>query len=233
MEIISVIKAAGGNSTRNRKRRRKSKMLEKIKWLGHASFKIKAKDRLLYIDPWEIKKPEPADLVFITHSHFDHLSSKDLKKLVTKDTYVIAPSDCKTDIPGECSFMPVVPDDSNEIYDLKFKAVSAYNINKQFHPKSNNWLGYVIEIEGNKIYHCGDTDLIPEMNALEVDIALLAIGGTYTMNAKEAAESAKRIKAKIVIPMHYGKIIGSDKDVKILKDNLPENIELKILPVSE
>ncbi len=206
-------------------------MLDAIKWLGHASFVIEYADKVIYIDPWEIGVSKPADIIFITHSHFDHFSPSDLVKITTQKTRIIAPAGCDKGIPAEAELITVAPGDEKEVLGVEFKAVAAYNIKAQFHPKSNGWVGYVIKLGETSLYHSGDSDLIPEMDNLKVDIALLPIAPPYTMNAKEAAEAAKRIKAKVVIPMHYGKITGSKNDINILKENLSKDIELKIYAV--
>ena len=207
-------------------------MLDTIKWLGHASFMIEYAGKIIYIDPWEINLSNPADIIFITHSHFDHFSPPDLAKIATQKTYIIAPAGCSGGIPDEAELIVVSPSDEKEILGVKFKAVPAYNTSAQFHPKSNGWVGYLIKLGETVLYHPGDTDLIPEMSDLKVDIALLPITPPYTMDAEDAAEAAKRVKAKEVIPMHYGKIAGSEKDVEVLKNNLPENIKLTVLPLN-
>lgn len=204
-----------------------------IEWLGHASFRIAFDDKVIYIDPWEIKNLKPADVIFITHSHFDHFSPQDIEKITKKGTCVVGPEDIGDKIPSDCEYICVKPREENEVQGIKFQTVPAYNTNKQFHPRSNNWVGYIIYLGENKIYHPGDTDLIPEMEGLRPDIALLPIGGTYTMNAEEAAQAARIMKAAKVIPMHYGKIVGSERDLKIFKSNLPSDTELITLPVSE
>ncbi|OQX84304.1 MAG: hypothetical protein B6D53_00165 [Candidatus Omnitrophica bacterium 4484_49] len=201
-----------------------------IEWLGHASFRITFNGRIIYIDPWEISDPKPGDIIFITHSHFDHFSPEDVSKLAKQGTYLIGPQDILGKVPSECEFVAVKPGDEKEILGIKFEVIPAYNINKQFHPRNNNWVGYVIHLGDTKVYHPGDTDLIPEMENIKPDIALLPIGGTYTMNAEEAAQAAKRMNAKKVIPMHYGKIVGSDKDLEIFKSSLPPDVEVLTLP---
>ena len=156
--------------------------IENIKWLGHAAFKISGPP-LIYIDPWKLRDSEPAELILITHSHYDHFSLEDIAKIRTDDTTIVAPKDCKT--PGNVKY--VLPGDTLKLKDVEIEAVAAYNLGKSFHPKSNQWVGYIINIKGTRIYHAGDTDFIPEMETLKVDVALLPIGGTYTMDAEEAA----------------------------------------------
>lgn len=208
-------------------------MIERIKWLGHASFRIEADIGNIYIDPWEIKSPKEAKIILVTHSHFDHCSKEDIARISQPSTQIVAPPDCKTEIAKFGQFIEIGPGEEKEISAVIVKAVPAYNIGKNFHPKANGWVGYILEIEGTKIYHSGDTDLIPEMEGLGVDIALLPIGGTYTMNAEEAAEAASKIGAKIAIPMHYGKIVGSEADVERFKARLSPEVELKVLPITE
>ena len=183
----------------------------KIKWLGHASFKIK-KDKIIYIDPYHIDETEEADLILITHEHYDHCSPDDIKKIIKEDTVIICSKDACKKLSGNT--IAVKPGDRKEVDDIIVDAVPAYNVGKKFHPKKKGGVGYVITIDGKKIYHAGDTDLIPEMEKLAVDIALLPVGGEYTMNAEEAAAAANKIKPKIAVPMHYGSIIGSEEDAE-------------------
>jgi len=195
-----------------------------INWLGHAGFSIENK---IIIDPYKIIVPVKADIVLITHSHYDHCSLEDIEKVVKDNTVVIAPPDCVSTLSkiGKINLKMITPGQVIDIGDIKIQAVPAYNINKEFHPKQNEWVGYLIKIKNKLVYHAGDTDLIPEMNNFQVDIALLPVGGTYTMNAQEAAEAAKRIKAKYVIPMHYTKgIAGSEEDALKLKELLPDKV---------
>lgn len=180
-------------------------------WLGHSSFKIKTQDKVIYIDPYEIDSKEPADIVLITHPHYDHCSIQDLQKIVGENTVIVAPSDCTSKFAGKIGgkLELINPGDKKTIKNIEIETVFSYNKGKQFHPKENNWVGYILNISGTRIYHAGDTDLIPEMQNIKTDIALLPIGGTYTMNVKEAAEACSIINPKVAIPMHYGKIIGS------------------------
>ncbi|MCX5874565.1 MAG: MBL fold metallo-hydrolase [Deltaproteobacteria bacterium] len=183
---------------------------EKIKWLGHASFRIDGSKSTVYIDPWKLWNPLPADLICITHSHFDHLSEEDVALIRKKDTTIVGPPDCKTSF-GD-SFKPIAPGETVTVNDVTIEAVPSYNKNKDFHPKKNNWVGFIVTVDGVRIYHAGDTDLIPEMSAVKADVALLPIGGTYTMTVSEAIQAANSIKAGITVPMHYGDIVGEFKD---------------------
>jgi L-ascorbate metabolism protein UlaG (beta-lactamase superfamily) len=199
----------------------------KVEWLGHACFKISNKLKI-YIDPFDLKDEEKADLIFITHEHYDHCSLADIKKIAKDDTLVIITEDCIAKLRDFKTF-PVLPGKSYEAKGIKFLTVPAYNLSKAFHTRASNWVGYVIEVEGIKIYHAGDTDFVPEMKELKgIDIALMPVGGTYTMNAEEAAKAVNSFKPKIAIPMHFGKIVGSERDAERFKD-LVEGAEVKIL----
>jgi L-ascorbate metabolism protein UlaG (beta-lactamase superfamily) len=188
---------------------------ERIKWLGHASFRIDGSKSTVYIDPWKLKNPEPADIVCITHSHFDHLSPEDVALIRKNETVIVGPPDCKADFRD--SFRSIAPGQTITVKDISIEAVPSYNTNKDFHPKQNNWVGYIVTVDGFRIYHSGDTDLIPEMGAIKADVALLPVGGTYTMTVNEAVQAAKRINAGVTVPMHCGDIVGDLKDRQTFK----------------
>ncbi len=195
----------------NTPNRKEETMTVKLQWLGHASFKITDANTVIYIDPWKLKdSPGDATLVLVSHSHFDHYSAGDVAKVSGRDTKLVASEDV---ISQEGKGQAMKPGQAIDIAGVKVTAVAAYNLEKQFHPKSNNWLGFIIEIAGKKIYYAGDTDLTPEMKALkDIDLALLPVGGTYTMNPAEAAEATKQFKPKMALPYHWGDIIGSQAD---------------------
>lgn len=192
-----------------------------IHWHGHASTRIDA-SKIIYIDPWEIKSGPKADIILITHSHYDHLSEPDIKKLSKPETEIVCTADSAAKLKGNVHV--VKPGDVVEVCGVKIEAVSSYNLHKQFHPRSNNWVGYIINIDGKRIYQAGDTDLIPEMKEIDVDIAMLPIGGTYTMTAEEAATACEWIKTKEVIPIHWGKVVGSEKDVEEFKKSCKSKV---------
>jgi L-ascorbate metabolism protein UlaG (beta-lactamase superfamily) len=182
-------------------------MTVRLTWLGHASVKITSPSTTIYIDPWKIGNPaQRADIILLTHDHYDHYSQTDLKAVSDASTRVVAPMSAPlvTD--------RITPGNNTIIKDVSILAMPAYNLGKAFHPKANGWVGYIITINGNKIYHSGDTDRIPEMKGLVVDVAFMPIGGTYTMDAKEASDAIKDIKTVYAIPIHYGDIVGSRKD---------------------
>ena len=190
-------------------------MLENIHWTGHAGFKIKY-NQVIYIDPFRIKETEPADLIIITHEHFDHLSPEDIRRILDKNTIIITTPNCASKLSG--TVKTISPGKTVEIEGIKIEAVPAYNINKDFHPKSKSWIGVVITVGGMRVYHAGDTDNIPEMrNLRDIDVALLPVSGTYVMTAEEAAEAANTIMPKVAVPMHYGTIIGTRADAERFK----------------
>jgi len=201
----------------------------KIKWLGHDGFQI-AKDKIVYIDPFKIEGgKDKADIILITHSHYDHCSVEDVAKLVNENTVIVATPDCISKISNlkYKDLKTVTPGDSIEIEDIKIEAVPAYNISKQFHPKLNDWVGYIITIDGKRIYHSGDTDAIPEMNSLKVDLALMAVSGTYVMTAEEAAKVVNKIMPEVAMPMHYGSIVGDKSNAEKFKQLC--NVEVVIM----
>ena len=190
-------------------------MLENIKWLGHAGFKITG-DKTVYIDPFKINETEPADIIICTHEHFDHLSPEDIKKVQAGKTVIVTTPDSFSKVSGNVKTL--VPGQSMDVDGIKIEAVPAYNLNKHFHPKDNKWMGVIITINGQRIYHAGDTDSIPEMSSLKnIDVALLPVSGTYVMTAEEAADAANRFNPKVAVPMHYGAIVGTKEDAEKFK----------------
>jgi len=189
-------------------------MIEKITWLGHASFKT-GDDKVIYIDPWKLGRVESADMILVTHSHPDHYSPQDVAKLQKEGTVIVTVADCAGEFRGDVRILR--PGDSLKIDEVTIEAVPAYNTDKPNHPKVNGWVGFIIEMGGSRIYYAGDTDLIPEMDEIKADMALLPVGGTYTMTAEEAAQAAERIKPQVAIPMHYGDTVDSRVDAEKFK----------------
>ena len=184
----------------------------------------------IYIDPLNITKNVMAQYVFITHPHWDHFSIKDINKIITLDTKIICPLSMKEDI-NNLFDNPIIFVEPNKQYateDLKFSTIPSYNTNKKFHPKQNNWVGYVLDIKGVKVTITGDTDVTPELRKLKTDILLLPIGGTFTMNYKEAAELTNIIKPKKVIPVHYGEVVGNAQMAQKFKQLINKDIECEI-----
>jgi L-ascorbate metabolism protein UlaG (beta-lactamase superfamily) len=185
-------------------------MLNGIHWLGHASFRLELGGYTTYIDPWKLKNPILADLVLITHDHHDHLSETDIAKITKPETIFLCPAQCASKLRGDVRI--VKPGQSIRVGGAEVQTVSAYNVSKKFHPKSADYVGYVVTVGGISIYHAGDTDLIPEMAAIKCDVALLPIGGNYTMDAEEAANALTVLTVKEAVPMHWGDLIGSRRD---------------------
>ena len=198
-------------------------MLENVHWLGHASFKITG-EKIIYIDPYQIAGGETADIILITHDHYDHLSMDDIEKIMGEKTVVVAPASAGDAIKG--NLKKVNPGDTLTIEGVEIQAVPAYNIGKEFHPRDKNYVGYVFKIGGVSYYHAGDTDYIPEMKDIHVDVAFLPVGGTYTMNAEEAATAADIIGAGLTIPMHWGDIVGTRKDADDFKRLAKVRVEI-------
>jgi len=188
-------------------------MAVEITWLGHASFRLAGGGTVVYIDPWKLAgAPHDADLVFVSHSHHDHFSPPDIEKVSKDDTAIIAPGDVIEQLHAANA---VTPGEQVSVKDVQVEGVAAYNIGKRFHPKANAWCGAVITLAGKRVYYAGDTDLIPEMSDLkDVDVALLPVGGTYTLDAAEAAEACEAIGCGLAVPYHWGDIVGSADDAR-------------------
>ena len=208
-------------------------MLKNIKWLGHSTIKFIG-DKITYIDPYNIKKNyNDADIIFITHNHYDHFSKEDIKKCIKNKTKIVVTED----LLEEClnlgfkkeKIYSVSPNSKHEIDNIVFSTIPSYNINKKFHPRENNWVGYILKIDNIKYYIAGDTDITKEAEDVKCDVAFLPVGGTYTMNYKEAAELANKIRPKIVVPIHYGTIVGTQKDAERFKNNIYKEIKCEIM----
>jgi L-ascorbate metabolism protein UlaG (beta-lactamase superfamily) len=191
--------------------------LKGIHWLHHASFRIELAGKVIYIDPWKIRNKIKADYIFVTHEHYDHLSPDDIRELYKESTVMFCPAGAMEEA-AEFNPQKMLPNERKTSGILKIETIPAYNIGKSFHTKGSGKIGYIIEIDGKRIYHAGDTDVTPEMKALKnITIAMLPIGGTYTMTAKEAAEAVDIFKPDIAVPMHWGSISGSKKDAEEFK----------------
>jgi L-ascorbate metabolism protein UlaG (beta-lactamase superfamily) len=189
-------------------------VLEQLTWFKQSSYLWKG-HKVVYIDPWDVRETDPkADLVFITHAHFDHYSEPDLSKVVTEKTVLVAPHDVADQCLKRGDVRGVKPGETLEAGGFQVEAVAAYNQRsdrKDFHPRDNNWVGYVISIDGERVYFAGDTDHTEEVGAVRTDIAFLPIGGTYTMDIEEAIGASKAIGPRIAVPCHYGFVVGSQK----------------------
>ena len=208
-------------------------MLEGIEVLCHSSIKI-TKEKVIYIDPFNIDKEyHDADIIFITHDHYDHYSEEDILKVKKDSTVIVIPEELLTKVLKfgfrQENIISIEPDEQDMIEGISFTTVPAYNVNKQFHPKENGWLGYIITIKGIKYYVAGDTDITPENRQVKCDVAFVPVGGTYTMTFDEAAKLVNDIKPKYAVPIHYGSIVGTKQDAIDFIRLLHPGIEGKIL----
>ena len=191
-----------------------------ITWIHHASFRIAGAGQVIYIDPWKIPSaPGDADIVLVSHDHFDHCSAEDIEKVRGAKTVLAAPDD----VVAKLGFGQIVgPGDELRINETSIQAVPAYNVSKEFHPRANGWIGAVLTLDGQRIYYAGDTDITPEMAHLtSIDLALLPVGGTYTLDAAEAARACEEIAPAAAIPYHWGDIVGSADDARTFADSSP------------
>ena len=193
-------------------------MLENIEVLYHSSIRIN-KEKIIYIDPFKINKNyNDADIIFITHDHYDHYSEEDIDKVINENTTIIIPDELLTKLLrkgiNKNAIITVEPNKNYMVQGIKFETISAYNTNKTFHPKENGWVGYIIIINGIRYYIAGDTDITEENKQVKCDVAFVPVGGTYTMDFKEAASLINEIKPKIAIPIHYGSIVGTEQDAR-------------------
>ena len=203
-------------------------MLDNIEINCHSSIKIN-KGNIIYIDPFKIEKEEhDADIIFITHDHYDHYSLEDVEKVIKEDTIIVAPKTVKA-LSKMKNVILIGPNDTCEVKGIMIETIPSYNINKKFHPRTNEWVGYIIEIDEVRYYIAGDTDITPENKQVKCDVAFIPCGGTYTMNYEEAAELTNIIKPKIVVPTHYGNIVGNKNDGLKFKELLNSEIKCEIL----
>jgi L-ascorbate metabolism protein UlaG (beta-lactamase superfamily) len=207
-------------------------LLEEVDWLGHSGFRIAVGKAWIYIDPYRIAGDSPpADLILITHQHYDHFSIQDLERLRKETTQVIAPAAVAERLEGNVH--SVTPGDVVEtaIYGVDVRAVPAYNTSKRdgegrpFHPREAGCLGYEVNVRGERLYHAGDTDVIPEMDwVVGAEVALLPVSGVHVMTALEAAEAARRIQPTVAVPMHWGGHVGSETDARAFADAAPVDV---------
>ncbi len=204
-------------------------MIKNISWLGHDCFRINA-SKVVYFDPYQIQGGPVADIILISHDHFDHCSPEDVAKIQQPSTVIVTEKDSAKKLSGDVRV--VKPGDTVRIDDVTVEAVYSYNTDKDFHPKKNGWLGFIVELDGVRIYHAGDTDFIPEMKDYRVDIALLPVSGTYVMTADQAVKAALAINPKIAIPMHYGAIVGDGNDAQKFRSQLEGKVDVVVLQKS-
>ena len=189
-------------------------MLERFTWLKNAAYRWDGDGITVYIDPWGVgEDPPEADVIFITHGHYDHYSPEDIERVRTANTQIVAPRETADELSG--NVQAVAPGDTLEAGGIKAQAVPAYNIAEDRldkHPKSNGWVGYILQLGDTSYYHAGDTDHISEIESVPAQVAFLPVGGTYTMDASEAAGLARKMSPRLAVPMHYGFVAGTPAD---------------------
>lgn len=210
-------------------------MLDNIEVLYHSSIRIN-KEKIIYIDPFKIDRNfNDADIIFITHDHYDHYSEEDIEKVINENTTIIIPEELLTKLLrkgiNKNAIITVEPNKEYVVEGIKFKTIPAYNTNKTFHPKGNDWVSYIITINNIRYYIAGDTDITEENKKVKCDVAFVPVGGTYTMDFKEAAQLINEIQPKIAIPIHYGSVVGTNQDatdfVKLLNPSIKGIILMK------
>jgi L-ascorbate metabolism protein UlaG (beta-lactamase superfamily) len=200
-----------------------------IHWLGHDGFRIDG-EKVIYFDPYQIEAGPKADLIFISHDHFDHCSPEDVAKIQGPETIIVTEAGSAHKLTGDVRVMK--PGETLDLDGVKILGVPSYNTDKDFHPRGNGWLGFLVEMSGVRLYHAGDTDFIPEMKGLAVDIAFLPVSGTYVMTADQAVKAALAIAPGLAIPMHYGAIVGSAQDALDFKKALDGKVDVLVLEKS-
>ena len=210
-------------------------MLNNIEVLYHSSIRIN-KEKTIYIDPFKIDRNyNDADIIFVTHDHYDHYSEEDIDKVINENAVIVIPEELLTKVLkkgiNKDAIVTVEPDKKYMVQGIKFETVPAYNTYKTFHPKENGWVGYVIEINGIKYYIAGDTDITEENKKVKCDVAFVPVGGTYTMDFKEAAQLVNEIQPKVAVPIHYGSVVGTKQDAEEFIKLLHTNIKGVILMI--
>jgi L-ascorbate metabolism protein UlaG (beta-lactamase superfamily) len=199
-------------------------MIDNIHWLGHDSFRIDG-DVTIYIDPWKLAAGSPpADLIFVTHEHSDHFSPEDIDLIRTPQTEFVAAATVAAKLSEQVH--TVKPGDRLTVRGVAIEVLPAYNLHKKYHPREKGHVGYVLGVGGQRIYHAGDTDAIPEMAGLRPDIAMIPVSGTYVMDAEEAVEAVKLLQPGLAIPMHYGAIVGSETDALRFQQLSPAPVQI-------
>jgi L-ascorbate metabolism protein UlaG (beta-lactamase superfamily) len=211
-------------------------LLDVLDWLGHASFRVTVGGARVYIDPYRVPDDAPpADLILVTHGHYDHFSPQDVERLSTRETWLVGPAAVAERVGGQVHRIgPGEMLEDELVRGVHVRAVAAYNTSKRdpdgkpFHPREAGWVGYEVNVRGERLYHSGDTDVIPEMDSVTgVDVALLPVSGVYVMTAQEAAEAARRIQPRVAVPMNWGEHIGTEHDARTFADRAP--VEVRIM----
>jgi L-ascorbate metabolism protein UlaG (beta-lactamase superfamily) len=210
-------------------------LLDFVEWLGHSGFRIRAGGAVVYIDPYRVAGGPPADLILITHGHYDHFSPRDVEFLSHERTWLVGPHAVAERVAGRVvAIAPGQVVEDELVRGVEVRGVAAYNTSKRtpdgnvFHPREAGFVGFDLNVRGERLYHSGDTDVIPEMDTVTgVDLALLPVSGIYVMTAEEAAEAARRIQPGMAIPMHWGEHIGTRADAEAFAAKAP--VEVRIL----
>jgi L-ascorbate metabolism protein UlaG (beta-lactamase superfamily) len=203
-------------------------VFKNLRWLGHDAFLLRSGGKSIYFDPFQLGPGlPPADLICISHAHYDHCSPADLLMIQQPSTRIVTETEGAAKLTG--NIMTLAPGERCEVEGIGIETVPAYNTNKQFHPQANGWLGFILTVDGVRVYHAGDTDYIPEMKNIRADIALLPVSGTYVMTAEEAAQAAITIGPKIAVPMHYDAIVGTRDDAGRFAAALAGKVRVEIL----
>jgi L-ascorbate metabolism protein UlaG (beta-lactamase superfamily) len=210
-------------------------LVDDLQWLGHSGFRLRVGRALVYIDPYRVPEGSPpADLILVTHGHYDHFSPRDVERLSTRHTWLIGPAAVAERVNGRVhSIAPGEQLDDELVRGVHVAAVAAYNTSKRdaegrvFHPREAGWVGYELNVLGERLYHAGDTDVIPEMDGVSgVEVALLPVSGVYVMTAHEAAEAARRIRPRVAVPMHWGEHIGTKADALAFAERAPVEVRM-------
>lgn len=209
-------------------------VLDHLRWLGHDGFRIEG-EVTIYLDPYQLEGGPQADLILVTHDHFDHFSPEDIERVSGPDTEIVAPPEVVRSLQGY-RVHEIRPGESVEAKGVRIEAVPAYNVDKfrepgrPFHPKEDGKVGFVVTVDGERVYHAGDSDFVPEMRDLSVDIALLPVSGTFVMTAEEAADAARAIRPRVAVPMHFGSIVASEVEAERFAQLLQGEVQVRIVP---
>jgi L-ascorbate metabolism protein UlaG (beta-lactamase superfamily) len=204
-------------------------MLERFTWFKQSAYRWDGDGATVYIDPWGVPEGAPeADVIFITHAHDDHFQPEEIQRLTKKDTQIVAPRDIAAELSG--NVRPVAPGDTVEAGGIKGQAVPAYNIAEErleMHPKANGWVGYVLQLGDATYYHAGDTDHLTDLETISPQVAFVPVGGTFTMDASEAAGLIRIMSPQLAVPMHYGFVVGSPADAERFRQEAdPVRVEI-------